>query len=265
MSDQKLTTGNFCWIDFATPDPNSAKAFYQKVFNWKFSDDPLPDGGVYTMIRAADGGYVGGLFQMPNEMKKAGVPAHISNYVAVESVDNSAKKAKDLGATIKMEPFDVFDYGRMAILIDPTGAAFSLWRCKSDDNGGEMASREAHGMFCWQELMTTNVDQAAKFYKGLFGWNLTLLDMEGMSYTLIKNQGDGIGGILMLPPEMRGVPSHWATYFAATNIDETIQIIKDSAGNIMMGPQDIPETGRFAICSAPDGTVFYLFQYFGKK
>lgn len=264
MSDQKLTTGNFCWIDFATPDPDRAKAFYQKIFNWKYSDTPMPDGGVYTMINTADGGSVGGLFQMPDEMIKTGVLPHINNYVAVENADDFVKKAKDLRATVRMEPFDVFDYGRMAILIDPTGAIFSLWQSISHDDEGEMAGRETHGMFCWQELMTTNVDQATNFYKELFGWNFTMADMGDMDYTLIKNQGNDIGGMMMPPSEMKGAPSHWNTYFTVTNVDETIKVIKNCGGDIMMEPQDIPETGRFAICRAPDHTVFCPFQYLGK-
>ncbi len=146
MADQELTAGNFCWVDFATPNPDGAKAFYQRVFNWKFSDNSMPDDGVYTMISTVDGDGVGGLFQMPEEMKKAGVPPHISIYVEVGSVDDCVKKAKDLGATVRMEPFDVFDYGRMAVLVDPTGATFSLWQSKSNDCNRTMASREAHGV-----------------------------------------------------------------------------------------------------------------------
>ena len=265
MSDQKLITGNFCWIDFASPDPDGAKIFYQKVFGWNYSETPMPCGGVYTMISTVDGDGVGGLFLMPDEMKQAGVPPHISNYIEVENVDDFTKKANDLGATIKMEPFDIFDYGRMAVVIDPTGGHFALWQSKShgSDCEGKMANRETHGMFCWQELMTTNVDRATDFYKDLLGWDYSTMDMGDQNYTLIKNQGDDIGGIMMLPPEMKDVPPHWKTYFTVTDIDETIAVIKDSGGNILMGPQDIPETGQFAVCIAPDGTVFCLFQSLG--
>jgi predicted enzyme related to lactoylglutathione lyase len=264
MSDQKLNTGCFCWIDFATPDPEGAKIFYQKVFNWQYSESPMPDGGVYMKISTVDGGSVGGLFQMPEEMKKVSVPPHISNYIEVENVDDSTRKARNLGAAVRMEPFDIFDYGRMSVLNDPTGAGFALWQPKSNDCEGAMASRETHGMFCWQELMTANVDQAENFYKGLLAWDYSTMNMGDMNYTLIKNQGDDIGGMMMLPPEMKDVSPHWKTYFTVKDIVETITVIKDNGGNVMMGPQDIPETGQFTICKAPDGTVFCLFQYLGK-
>jgi uncharacterized protein len=264
MTDQKLNTGSFCWIDFATPDPDEAKNFYQKVFNWKYSESPMPDGGIYTMISTVDGDGVGGIFQMPEEMRKANVPPHISNYIEVENVDDATIMARNLGATIIMEPFDIFDYGRMAVLIDPTGAGFSLWQTKSNDCEGAMASRETHGMFCWQELMTANVNLAANFYKSLLGWGYSSMNIGDVNYTLIKNQGKDIGGMMMLPPEMKDVPPHWNAYFTVTNIDETLTVIKDSGGNVMVGPKDIPETGQFAICKAPDGTAFCLFQYLGE-
>lgn len=127
-----------------------------------------------------------------------------------------------------------------------------------------MANRESHGMFCWQELMTSNVEKAANFYKDLFGWDLNEMKMGGMNYTLIKNQGSDIGGMMTLPPEMKNAPPHWNAYFTVTNLDDTMEVIRGNNGNIIMGPQDIPETGRFAFCQAPDSTVFYLFQYIGK-
>lgn len=265
MSKQILIPGNFCWIDFATPNPDRLKVFYQKVFHWKYNDNPMPEGDVYTMISTADGGSVGGLFQMPDEMKKTGASPHISNYIAVDNADDIAKKAHDLGATIRMAPFDVIDYGRMAVLIDPTGASFSIWQCKPSNYDSEMAQREAHGMFCWQELMTTDVDKAAQFYQHLFGWELNTSNMDGIDYTMIKNQDNEIGGIMSLPAEMKGASSHWNTYFTVTDIDETIKVIKDNGGDVMMGPQAIPETGLFACCKAPDGTVFYSFQNLGNE
>lgn len=265
MSQQKLTPGTFCWIDFATPDPDKAKVFYQKIFNWKYHDSPMPDGGNYTIISTADGDGVGGLFQMPDEMIMADVPPHINNYIAVVNADEFVETAKDLGAAVKMEPYDVFDYGRMAILTDPTGAAFSLWQSKSNDDECTMASRETHGMYCWQELMTADVDQAAKFYQQLFGWNYTTMQVDNVDYTLIKVQGCDIGGMMMLPSDMKHTPSHWNTYFTVTNVDETIKAIQNNGGDVIMGPQDIPETGRFAMCRAPDHTIFCPFQYLGNS
>ncbi len=262
MPNNKIAMSHFCWIDIATPDPDGTKIFFQKIFNWQYHNQPMPDGSVYTMISARAGGDVGGLYQMPDEMKAAGVPPHINNYIAVESVDKSVQNAEELGATVKMAPFDVFDYGRMAVLNDPIGAAFALWQVEESslDCESHLASHEVHGMFCWQELLTSDVERASSFYKALLGWDLHEMDMGGVSYTVIKNQGADIGGIMTLPAEMQQVPPHWGTYFTVTNIDETIEAVKTNSGKVIMGPQEIPQTGQFAVCQAPDGTAFCLFE-----
>ena len=49
------------------------------------------------------------------------------NYVAVDDADAFSKKVKDLGGQLLMEPFDVFEDGKMAVAQDPAGAAFGIW------------------------------------------------------------------------------------------------------------------------------------------
>ena len=83
---------------------------------------PVPDGGVYRMFRV-DG----------KDVAAAGVaqegqhPAWLS-YVTVEDADAAAQRAGELGGTVMMEPFDVMEAGRMALLQDPTGAVFAIWQ-----------------------------------------------------------------------------------------------------------------------------------------
>ena len=55
---------------------------------------------------------------------------------------------------------------------------------------------ETPGAFSWCELMTTDPAAAKKFYKDLFGWELEDMTMPGMTYTVVKVEGKGIGGII---------------------------------------------------------------------
>ena len=57
------------------------------------------------------------------------------------------------------------------------------------------------------------------------------------------------------------IPSYWMPYFQVTNADESAAKIKELGGSIMVGPQDIPGTGRFAIGSDPQGAMFAVFQF----
>src|SRR5688572_10688058 len=89
--------GTFCWPELATLDQNGAKSFYTSLFGWSFRDQDMGNNEVYTIftINSAD---VGALYTMREEEKKM-APPHWNSYVAVESADQAAAKAKELGAT----------------------------------------------------------------------------------------------------------------------------------------------------------------------
>jgi uncharacterized protein len=44
---------------------------------------------------------------------------------------NMAAKARQAGGQVVVEPFDVMDSGRMAVLADPEGAAFCVWQARN--------------------------------------------------------------------------------------------------------------------------------------
>jgi predicted enzyme related to lactoylglutathione lyase len=119
--------GSFCWIELATTDGEAAKKFYGELFGWEAQDNPMGPGMVYTMLKL-NGKDVGALYEKGEEMKQ--VPTHWASYVSVESADEIAAKAKSLGGAVIMEPFDVMEHGRMAVITDPTGAVFSIWQDK---------------------------------------------------------------------------------------------------------------------------------------
>ena len=170
MSDTATQTqmehapGSFCWIELATTDGEGAKKFYGELFGWEGQDNPMGPDMVYTMLKL-NGKDVGALYQKGEEMKQ--VPTHWASYVAVESADEIAAKAKSLGATVMMEPFDVAEHGRMAVITDPTGATFSIWQPKQHKGVGVKGETNT---LCWNELLTNDTAKAADFYTKLFGW-----------------------------------------------------------------------------------------------
>jgi uncharacterized protein len=113
--------GEFSWNELVSTDVAAAKKFYTGLFGW--TTEPFGPGGDYTLFKQGDT-MVGGLMQCP----KPGIPAHWLAYVTVEDVDASAAKAKQLGAQVVMEPFDVPTVGRIAVLLDPHGAAIGLFK-----------------------------------------------------------------------------------------------------------------------------------------
>ena len=155
--------GSLCWIELATTDQPSAKKFYQQLFGWTSDDMPMGPGAFYTMFKL-DGSDVAAAYTLGPDQLQRGVPTHWNLYVAVANVDESAKRAEELGASVLASPFDVFDAGRMAIIQDPTGAILSLWQAKA--HSGVLVNNE-EGALCWADLMTRDRDKASEFYSAL--------------------------------------------------------------------------------------------------
>jgi predicted enzyme related to lactoylglutathione lyase len=75
-------------------------------------------------------------------------------------------------------------------------------------------------------------------------------------YTEIDLGSTGIGGMMHLTPEMQGMPTAWTPYFAVADCDATVEKTKSLGGQVFMGPHEIPNVGRFAVCADPQGAMF---------
>ena len=117
--------GTFLWDELITDDVESAKKFYGELFGWKANDVDMGQMGTYTVFKRGGGTEVAGAM---NRLPGVESPATWLPYLATDDVDMSVKKAKKLGASVQMEGIDMPHVGRLAILVDPTGAAFGLFK-----------------------------------------------------------------------------------------------------------------------------------------
>jgi predicted enzyme related to lactoylglutathione lyase len=151
----------------------------------------------------------------------------------------------------------VFDMGRMAVFMDPTGAAFSIWQPIKFP--GSAIVNET-GTFAWNELITTDVDAAKAFYSALFGWQPETHEAGPMSYTEWKLGGRSVGGMMQKPADMPAqMPSLWTVYFLVDDCDAAAAKVKELGGNVMREPMDI-EPGRFAVLADPTGAAFCVMK-----
>jgi predicted enzyme related to lactoylglutathione lyase len=118
--------GVFGWDELYVDDIERAKSFYSEVFRWTTSELDMGAGRSYTMFSLGDQQRAGALTKPPGMQ----APAHWLVYILSDDVDGHAAKAKELGAQVFMEPFDIPTVGRLAILADPTGAPFGLFKAK---------------------------------------------------------------------------------------------------------------------------------------
>jgi uncharacterized protein len=247
--------GAFCWVELATSDQAAAKTFYTSLFGWTYVDNPMGEMGVYTMLKR-DGRDVGALYQKGKEQE--GVPPNWLSYVSVADADATAARIGELGGTLMMPPFDVFDFGRMCVASDPTGGVFAIWQPKAHFGAGVMGDP---GSFCWNELQTTDVEKAVAFYTGVFGWT-TKTDSSGgeYAYTELANQGRPNGGMMKIGPHMAGAPPHWLVYFAVADCDASVARATELGANVFVPPMDIPKVGRFSVLADPQGAVFSVIK-----
>lgn len=251
--------GDFCWIELMSDNAAQALDFYKNIFSTWEDQTRSYDEGQYTMFRNEDV-EVAGLFELNDEMKQMGARPFWNSYIKVDDVDAMTAKAQELGATIMKAPFDVFEYGRMSVVADPTGAFVYLWQAKQDKN--QVVDQSKAGMFCWHELLTTDVSKSKDFYTQLFGWTAETKEMQpGLSYTSFSNNGKQIAGMMQMPQEMAGAPSYWNVYFTVNDCNAFIENASNNGASVLFDPMEYPGVGRFTTLRDPQGATFSVIQF----
>ena len=238
------------WVDLQTTDPSAAKDFYAALFGWSYQDNPMPQGGVYSMA-LLNGDTVAAVAPMPPGAPP-GVPPMWNTYLAVDDVDAAAEKAGPAGGQLLMPPADVGDAGRMAFVADPTGAVVGLWQANRHIGATLVGDT---GAVVWNELRTDKPQSALAFYETVVGLAHAAVEMApGQHYILLRVGGTDVGGCA--EPQAAGAPNHWHVYFAVDDADATAAQAVSAGGHVAMAPFDIPTVGRCAVLSDPQGAVF---------
>jgi uncharacterized protein len=251
---EKHAPGSFCLVELATTDQNAAKKFYTQLFDWSISEHPIGPGGLYTLFQI-DGRDVASAYTMQKEQQ--GIPPHWDLYITVESADASAARSRELGGKVHAGPFDAMEYGRMAVLQDPTGAFFCVWQPKTAIG---IAMADVPGTLCWADLSTPEPEKAKQFYEGLFGWKLIASERDSSGYLHIKNGEEFIGGVPPTSHRDPHTPAHWLAYFLVEDVDASTNKATELGARTYVPPMTIPNAGRFSVLADPQGAVFSVFQ-----
>lgn len=119
-----------------------------------------------------------------------------------------------------------------------------------------------NGQFVWLDLMTGDADAAAAFYGAVAGWTAHAAPAPNDTYRIISADGVGVGGIVTLSQADRdaGASNGWLGYIWADDVDAMAARVKNAGGSIHRAATNIPEVGRFAVASDPQGALFALFR-----
>ena len=115
--------------------------------------------------------------------------------------------------------------------------------------------------FVHVELTTSDLGQAKKFYKAMFGWKLSDMPLPGgMSYTLI-DVGEGVGGGMQAKP-MPNAPTAWLAYVAVDDVKKSIATARQNGATIIMDYHEVTDMGALGILIDPAGAMLGLWQTF---
>jgi hypothetical protein len=242
--------GQFVWYELTTPDVDGARKFYPPITGWgtqQFDKD-------YTMWTTG-GVPFAGIFRLGPEQHQQGIPPNWMPYIEVNSVDETARKVGTLGGSVIVPPADIPGTGRFAVVRDPQGATFGLY--KSNTASRAWDGTPALGRFSWHELMTTDYKKAFDFYRQLFGWEKTgEMDMGGGNpYFMYGMKGKMYGGIFTRPPEMAGMSPFWMVYVNVKDVKKAVDTATKAGAFVKQPPMEVPG-GMIAILGDPQGAAF---------
>jgi predicted enzyme related to lactoylglutathione lyase len=117
------------------------------------------------------------------------------------------------------------------------------------------------GVPCWIDTRQPDAAAAAKFYGGLFGWELedVMPPDAGLQYFMARIRGRDVAAVSGIA---EGAPqiATWNTYIWVDSADETAEKVRAAGGGVMMEPFDVMDAGRMAVFTDPEGAVFMVWQ-----
>jgi len=244
--------GRFVWQELMTEDTATAAAFYSKVVGWRA--EPSAVDATYTQFGIGSAHYAG-MMRLPDEARASGAKSQWLPYIGAADVEATMAAAERLGGKVVRPAQDIPTVGRFAMLNDPQGAAFAVFKPAHEGMAGP--AETPLGGFGWMELATSNHEAAFDFYSKLFGWQaLSRMDMGPPGVYLIFGSDDvQRGGMYKLHQERSPRP-YWLAYAAVANIDAAAAAATAAGGRIIVGPMEVPGGGRIAQVIDPSGAMF---------
>jgi hypothetical protein len=241
----------FIWYDLMTPDLRASEDFYSRVVGWKIADSGMP-GISYSILSAGDT-MVGGMMGMV----EGGPPPMWTGYIHSSDVDADAKRAAALGGKVCKPAEDIPEVGRFAVIADPGGAMFNLFRPNSTEELKKVP-RGTPGHISWHDLRARDGGKAWNFYSQMFHWTKSdALEMEpGAVYQMFATGGEAIGGMMTMRPETPF--PHWQFFFAVDAIDAAAERVRSAGGTIIMEPMEVPGGEWIIEVRDPHGATFGL-------
>ncbi|CAL9323178.1 VOC family protein [Streptomyces sp. SudanB182_2057] len=240
--------GTPCWADAMFSDLKGAKRFYGDVLGWTFGESS-PQYGNYTQAYAHGKAVAAVVPPMPGQEGRS----QWCLYFASPDAAATARRIRECGGEVLLEPMRVADFGTMCLAREPSGAVFGVWQAGTHEGFGATATP---GAYCWAEVFTREPEQADTFLASVFPYRMRELQDDAVDFRMFDIGEDTVLGRMRMtedfPPE---VPSYINVYFAVDDCDTAVARAVELGGVLRFGPVSSP-FGRFAALSDPQGADF---------
>lgn len=252
--------GSHIWYELMTTDPDRATRFYEAIVPGLKFGERLPGDQDYRIINRSDGGSLGGVLGLTDEMREHGARPIWMGYVGVDNVDATVAQIEAKGGKALMPAFDI-PQGRIAMVADPQGNPFYVMKPippEGDPNAqSDVFSPTDEQRVAWNELSAADPVAARQFYGELFDWKSDdFMDMgEHGEYRFLDHGSTRIGAV---SGTMSGAPQGWRYYIRVPSISKAAETVKASGGTVAMGPMEVPGGDHIIIGHDPQGAEFAL-------
>jgi predicted enzyme related to lactoylglutathione lyase len=242
--------GKFVWRELLTENREGVERFYGELFGWTFQTTDLPE---YKLILHQDRP-IAGMVSTGGETKQINESQWVS-LLSVANVDDAVRQVHGARGEVHVEPVDIPERGRLAVVSDAQGALLAFVRAKKGDPPDRDPS---FGEWLWTELWTDDVDGAFDFYGGLVGYEREAAPRD-KDYTVLRSSGAPRAGILALT--VKEIRPHWLPYVRVENARAVAERVEALGGKVVLAPREDIRDGTVAIIADPSGAVLAVQQW----
>lgn len=252
--------GTIVWNELQSTHKEDIKNIWADMLGYEWQSHAL-HGKINYDIASHNDKNSYGLVDLPKAVKNVGGGSFHLYSFAVESLEESKKKAISLGAKVIVEEISLEAIGRWAILTDPLGAVFSLMEIKAEP--APLGSGET-GDFWWHELICKNPAKSAFFYSKLFHWKMQEIKLTETETHYIAESANGeLVRISFRPmaPALKeaAILDFWLGFICVDDMDEACtKALHHGAAIISEETGDVE--GRYTWLSLPDKSIIGLIE-----
>jgi predicted enzyme related to lactoylglutathione lyase len=252
--------GKIIWRDLLTHDPQGSQSFYSELFGWQFenvgSASGLTSNSAYTLIRH-NGNLIGGMIDTIALNNRN----DISQWVVLMSVEDiyaAVEVVKTRGGEILTPPTNLQQRGTLAVVRDAEGALLGLLQTRDGDPADRDPDVDA---FLWDELWTTDVENASAFYGEVAGleavnWDVDENQESGATYRLL-NAGE-TPRVGIMPNPLEGLAPVWVSYLRVASPAAITAQVAGLGGRVIVAAGPRPLGGEVAFVAGPSGAGIAL-------